>query len=379
MVKSFNHNVVDFTKEYMFLGEQPNVSRFDVSRHPIFVELYKKQLGFFWKPEEVDLTKDTRDFKLLQKNEQHVFISNLASQTFLDSVQTRSPLLALLPHVSLPELESFISLWSMMESLHSFSYSYIIRNVFSNPTEILDGIMSNKTILERSDKVTKYYDELMEYSEIYRTFSPHVEDGTTIKVGDNSVVISKMLLKKKILLAVASVNVLEGVRFYASFACSFSFAERSLMEGNAKVLKLILRDENLHLAATQNILNKWRLGHDDPDMQALFNECKEQITEMYRNCVAEEQDWSRYLFSMGPLMGLNEHMLNNFVEYIAGQRMKAIGLSHEYTKTNPLGWMTRYMDSDATQVAPQETEIDSYVIGGVKNDVLDADFDDLGL
>jgi len=379
MVKSFNHNSVDFTKEFMFFGEQPNVSRFDVSRHPIFVELYKKQLGFFWKPEEVDLTKDSRDFKMLQPNEQHVFISNLASQTFLDSVQTRSPLLALLPHVSLPELESFISLWSMMESLHSFSYSYIIRNVFANPTEILDGIMSNEVILSRSDKVTQYYDDLMKYSEIYRTFYESVEDGQTVNVGGVDYVISRRLIKQKLLLAVASVNVLEGVRFYASFACSFSFAERSLMEGNAKVLKLILRDENLHLAATQNILNKWRLGHDDPEMKELFNECKEEIAQMYISCVAEEQEWSNYLFSMGPLMGLNEHMLNSFVEHIAGQRMKSIGLQHDYPSTNPLGWMARYMDSDATQVAPQETEIDSYVIGGVKNDVLDTDFGDLGL
>lgn len=372
MSQSFNKKKVDHTKEYMFFGEQPNVSRFDVQRFPIFTELYKKQLGFFWKPEEVDVSKDSKDFKTLDEHEKHVFIKNLLFQTFLDSVQSRSPQLAFLPHVSLPELESMIELWAMFESLHSFSYSYIIQNVFADPSTILDGVMEDTMILGRADSVTGYYDDFISYSKLFAVFG----EGTHELHGE-TFVLSKRELKRKLLLCIASVNVLEGVRFYASFACSFSFAERSLMEGNAKIIGFIMRDENLHLAVTQNIINKWRNGSDDPEMKELYEEERENIHKMYTDCVAQEKEWSNYLFSHGAIFGLNEDILNGFVEYMAGQRMRAIGLKHPYSNNNPLGWMEKYFKDDSTQVAPQEVEISSYIVGGVKHDVKDDEFDDI--
>ncbi len=371
MVKSFNKNNVDFTKEYMFFGEQPNVSRFDVQRFPIFKELYVKQLGFFWKPDEIDLSKDSRDFKILSETEQHIFIKNLLFQTFLDSVQSRSPQLAFLPHVSNPELESMIELWAMFESLHSFSYSWIIQNVFANPSEVLNGLMLDQNILNRADPVTKYYDDFMSYSKYYQLLGEgkHEIDGEEYNL-------SLRELKRKLLLCVASVNVLEGVRFYASFACSFSFAERGLMEGNAKIISLIARDENLHLAVTQNILKKWANGDDDPEMAELFKEEENTIRQMYIDCVEQEKAWSAYLFKHGAMLGLTEEILNEYVSYIAGKRMRAIGLKSDFTSRNPLSWTDKYLVGSSQQVAPQEVEISSYIIGGVKHDIAKDTFKD---
>ena len=372
MVKSFNKNKVDFTKEYMFFGEQPNVARFDVQRFDIFKKLFEKQLGFFWKPDEVDLSKDSRDFKSLPPNEQHIFVKNLLFQTLLDSVQSRAPALALIPHVSLPELESMIEWWTAFESLHNFSYSWIIQNVFGDATNVLDGIISDEHILNRADSVTKYYDDFMDYSAWYRVLGPGKH-----QVNGEEIVLDERELKRKMLLCIASINVLEGVRFYASFACSFAFAERGLMEGNAKVISLIARDENLHLAITQNILKKWINGEDDPVMAELWVENADVVTKMYEDCVEQEKEWSTYLFQHGPMLGLTEDILNEYSAYIAGKRMRAIGLKHNFPSKNPLGWTDKYLNGADTQVAPQEVEISSYVIGGVNHDIDKNDFSNL--
>ena len=372
MVKSFNKKKVDHTKEFMFFGEQPNVSRFDVARFDIFNKLYEKQLGFFWQPSEVDLSKDSRDFKSLPENEQHIFVKNLLFQSLLDSVQSRAPALALIPHVSTPELESMIEMWTAFESLHNFSYQWIVKGVFSDASNILDDIVVDPHILTRADAVTKYYDDFLDYSAWYRVLGPGIH-----RVNDLEVVMSERELKRRLLLCIASINVLEGVRFYASFACSFAFAERGLMEGNAKVISLIARDENLHLAITQNILKKWANGEDDPEMAELWAENVDVITQMYTDCVESDKDWSRYLFQHGPMLGLTEDILNEYSGYIAGKRMRAIGLKHNFPSKNPLGWTDKYLNGADNQVAPQEAEISNYVIGAVSHDISESDFSNL--
>ena len=178
-------------------------------------------------------------------------------------------------------------------------------------------------------------------------------------------------LKKKLYRAVANVNILEGIRFYVSFACSFAFGELKLMEGSAKIISLIARDENQHLVITQNILNKWREG-DDPDMKKIAQEEEETISEMFRNAVEEEKEWAQYLFKDGSMIGLNDKLLIQYVEWIANRRMKAIGLKPIFdipANNNPLPWTEHWISSKGLQVAPQETEVESYVVGGIKQDV----------
>ena len=304
-IKAFNRNDVDFTKQYMFFGEQPNVSRYDVQKYTVFETLIEKHLGFFWKPDEVDLNKDKLDFKRLSDWEKHIFIENLKYQTLLDSVQGRAPVLALLPFVSLPELETLIETWSFTETIHSRSYTHILRNILINPSIVFDDIIKNTNIMNRANAVTKYYDDVITYGGMYNTLGEgkHVINGETH-------VISLTELKRKLLKCIASINILEGVRFYVSFACAFAFAENDVMEGNAKIIGLIARDENLHLGITQNILKKWASGQDDPEMQVLFQEEMDNIAQMYMDAVEQEKEWSAYLFKDGSMMGLNDRILN---------------------------------------------------------------------
>lgn len=347
------------SKSYMFFGEPQDIYRTDKITYPQFDKLVRRQKGFFWQPEEIDVNKDQKDFKLLDTAQEHIFTSTLTYQNMLDSVQGRGPDLALLPHASLPEIEAHILWWSAMEQTHADSYSYIVRNVYSDPTKIFDTSVINPTIIERAKGTIKYYDDFLDASIKYRA-------------GIST--ISETELKRKFLLMMVSINCLESLSFYQSFSCSFAFAEHGLMIGNSSIISLIARDEALHLAGTQTILKLWREGKDDPVMQRLYFEEIDQIKAIYDNVVQQEKEWAAYLFKYGSMLGLNEQILNEYVEYIAGLRLKNLGIKHDYTTKNPLPWTLKYLNSSDKQVSPQEQEIISYRLGGVKNDLDTSNF-----
>ncbi len=372
---TFNQTIVDALKEPMFFGQPVNVARYDQQRHGIFEKLIEKQLSFFWRPEEIDVSKDRADFQSMTDSEKHIFISNLKYQTLLDSIQGRSPNVALLPITSLPELETWIETWSFSETIHSRSYTHILRNLFTDPSEVFDDIVRNQEILKRAADISKYYDDLIFCTQLYQTLGlgEHVVDGVTYNI-------TLRELKKKLYLAVNSINALEAIRFYVSFACTFAFAEREIMEGNSKIIRLIARDENLHLTSTQHILNLWADGQDDPEMQEISMECFAEAKEIFVNAVNQEKEWARYLFKDGSMIGLNEEILCQYVEYIANHRMAAIGIPAMFDiKSNPLPWMNKYLESDNVQVAPQESEISSYLVGQIDSDVDASAFDDFEL
>lgn len=362
--------------EPMFFGQPVNVARYDQQKHPIFEQLIEKQLSFFWRPEEVDVSRDRLDFGNLSSHEQHIFLSNLKYQTLLDSIQGRSPNVVLLPLVSIPELETWIETWSFSETIHSRSYTHIIRNIVTDPSLVFDDIMDNKNILDRASDIAHYYDDLYQHSQIYSLFG----EGTH-SINGNEVTVDLKSLKKKLYLCIMAVNVLEAIRFYVSFACSFAFAERKLMEGNAKIIKLIARDEALHLTSTQHILNLMRTGKDDPEMVEIAKECHELSVEIFRSAAEQEKQWAGYLFKDGSMIGLNKDILCQYVEYITNLRMEAVGLPAIFSeaKSNPIPWINTWLSSDNVQVAPQETEISSYLVGQIDSDLSNSDFDDFEL
>ena len=362
--------------EPMFFGQPVNVARYDQQKHPIFEQLIEKQLSFFWRPEEVDVSRDRIDYGNLSSHEQHIFISNLKYQTLLDSIQGRSPNVVLLPLVSIPELETWIETWSFSETIHSRSYTHIIRNIVNDPSLVFDDIMQNQNILERASDIAFYYDDLYRYSQVYALFG-----AGTHAINGEQITVDLTLLKKKLYLCLMAVNVLEAIRFYVSFACSFAFAERKLMEGNAKIIKLIARDEALHLTSTQHMLNIMRSGRDDPEMVEIAKECFEDSVEIFRAAAEQEKAWAGYLFKDGSMIGLNKDILCQYVEYITNLRMEAVGLPAIFpdAKSNPIPWINTWLSSDNVQVAPQETEISSYLVGQIDSDLSDSDFDDFEL
>ncbi len=363
----FNKNQVDTKKQPMFFGQPLGVQRYDEYKYPVFDKLTQQQLGYFWRPEEVSLQKDRSDYQTLTPEQKHIFTSNLKYQIMLDSVQGRGPGMAFIPYCSLPELEACMTVWEFMEMIHSRSYTYIIKNVYSNPGDVFDTILDDENVMSRASSVTASYDDFIEHAHDYDTGSMWdlARDGHTTGLYD------RKELKRKLYRAIANVNILEGIRFYVSFACSFAFGENKLMEGSAKILSLIARDESQHLVITQNILKKWAEG-DDPEMQEIATEEKDQVQHMFMKTVDEEKAWANYLFKEGSMIGLNEKLLHQYVEWIANKRMKAIGLDPIYdipARNNPLPWTQHWLSSRGLQNAPQETEIESYVVGGIKQDL----------
>jgi ribonucleoside-diphosphate reductase beta chain len=363
----FNSEEVDTKKQPMFFGKPLGVQRYDSFKYPVFDRLTTQMLGYFWRPEEVSLQKDRADYQSLRPEQKHIFTSNLKYQILLDSVQGRGPGMAFSPYCALPELEGAMNVWQFMEMIHSKSYTYIIKNVYPEPSEVFDTILNDERILDRAKSVTRAYDEFI--NEAHQWDQSNLwKDGW-----ENSQAKDFALneLKRKLYRAVANVNILEGIRFYVSFACSFAFGELKLMEGSAKIISLISRDENQHLVLTQNIMKNWMNG-DDPEMQKIAEEERNNVISMFKNAVEEEKEWAEYLFSGGSMIGLNDKLLNQYVEWIANKRMKALGIDPIYDqplRNNPLPWTQHWISSKGLQVAPQETEVESYVVGGIKQDM----------
>ncbi|QCI20915.1 ribonucleotide-diphosphate reductase subunit beta [Buchnera aphidicola (Hyperomyzus lactucae)] len=357
-------------KEPMFFGQSVNIARYDQQKYSIFEQLIEKQLSFFWRPEEVDLSRDRIDFQNLPDHEKHIFISNLKYQTLLDSIQGRSPNIAFLPIISIPELETWIETWSFSETIHSRSYTHIIRNIVNSPSLIFDDIISNKHINARAQNISIYYDELIKMTSYWHLLGEgvHVVNGNKININLN-------LLKKRLYLCLISVNVLEAIRFYVSFACSFAFAERELMEGNAKIIRLIARDESLHLTGTQHILNLLSNINNNENMEDIVRECKKEAINIFILAAEQEKKWAEYLFQNGSMLGLNKDIICQYIEYITNTRMHAIGFTMPFKKqSNPIPWINNWLTSDNIQTAPQETEISSYLVGQIDSEVSDHEF-----
>lgn len=351
MKSIINLNNIDHTKEKIFFGADLNIQRYDKFRYPQFMEFFLKQLGFFWRPEEINLSaKERNDFNSLSDHEKFIFTKNLSYQILLDSVQSRG-IPYVLENCSNPEIEAFAKSWEFFETIHSYSYTYVIKNVYSNPEEIFDEILNDPEVIKRTTSVTKYYDDLI-----------------------NSLGDSEYEKKKKLYLTIMSINILEGIRFYVSFACSYAFAEGKRMEGNAKVISMINRDENLHLGFTQTLLRILR-DNKEEGFQDIVKECEPIVIQMFKDAAQEEMDWAAYLFKDGAILGLNEEILKKYMMWLTNHRMRAIGLNPIFEKTkNPISWIDHWVNSKSVQNAPQQTQIESYIVGSFDQDLDDSDF-----
>lgn len=364
----------------MFLGTCNNVLRFDEQKYPIFEWLRKKQLGFFWQPEEIDVTQDKKDFASMTPSDQHIFNSNLKLQTLADSMAGRAISVATVQAVSLPEVETWYELVAGWEAaIHAASYSHIIRGIYDNPTEIFDEIVDTPEIVARAAQMGNQFDELIEYANWYNLLGPG-----THEINGEFKVLSTYALKCYLYKAVIALYILEGIRFYASFACSFAFVERKLMDGNGNIIKLIARDENLHAAGGMHVLNIWRAGKDDPEMLEVMEACKGEVITMFAVAEQQEKVWADYLFKDGAMIGLNAEILKAYIHELTSIRMRDIGLVEDFAipKTNEskvLPWMHSYITSDDVQVAPQETEVLSYLTAAVDGTLNDDDFGDIEL
>ncbi len=372
---TFNRVRNDQLLEPMFFGAPVNVSRYDQQKHSVFEKLSEKMLSFFWRPEEVDMSRDAIEWKNLPENEKHIFVSNLKYQTLLDSITARSVNMMFLPIVSLPELETLLETHSFTETIHSRSYTHIIRNVFTDPSAVFDDIVINPAIIKRAEGITVYFDDLIYYTQLLNLHG----EGIAIVKGEQ-VKVTTRIVKEKLFLAMSALNALESIRFYVSFACTFAFSERKLMDGTGKILRLVARDEAVHKNETQVILNLWASGQDDPEMKEISEQLKEQGRAIFLEAVAQEEDWADELFKYGSMIGLNATIIKQYVRFVAGNSLRAINLESPFDiESDPLPWMKNHLQSSNIQVAPQEAEISSYLVGQIDSNVDMGSFVDMDI
>lgn len=373
---TFNKKKVDALLQPMFLGEPVNVSRYDIQKYPLFDRLIQKQLSFFWRPEEIDLTIDRKDFMEMGDHEKHIFLSNLKYQTLLDSVQGRSPNVGFLPLVSIPELETWIETWAFSETIHSRSYTHIIRNIVREPSLVFDDIVTNKHICKRAEAVTFHYDHLIEQGSCHNLHGYGVHTVIDADGSERVIEVTKKTLMKAVYMALISVYCLEAIRFYVSFACTFAFAERGIMEGNAKIVKLIARDEALHKFGAQKMIEMLKNSTEGEEWKAITKECEAEAIKVFEAVADQEVEWSSYLFKDGSMIGLNAEILGGYAKYITNSAMISTGFKPIFENIqNPLPWMSAWLQSDNVQVAPQEAEISSYLVGAIDNKMEDGDLD----
>lgn len=345
---------IDFTKVPLFFGGNLSLQRYDKFRYEKIFNMFKQHISYFWRPEEINLSKDKADFQSLTEHEKFIFTKNLGYQILLDSVQSRG-ISNLLADCSNQEVELFSKTWEFFETIHSYSYTYIIKNIYSDPSVVLDNILKDEEIVKRATSVTHYYDDLI---------------NSLDSTDENE-------RKKKLYLTLVSINILEGIRFYVSFACSYCFAQNKKMEGNAKIISLINRDENLHMGFTsflvKTLKEEWSEG-----FQQIANECQPLVIKMYEDAAKEELEWAEYLFKDGSMIGLNAEILTQYMKWLTNNRMKIIGLDPIFDKVqNPISWINVWTGgSTQVQSAPQETELQSYVSGSFKQDLDEESWDE---
>ncbi|AEM00888.1 ribonucleotide reductase beta subunit [Escherichia phage wV7] len=378
----FNTNPVDVLKEPMFFGSGLGIARYDIQRHKVFEDLTEKQLSFFWRPEEVNLMMDAAQFNKLPQYQQNIFTNNLKYQSLLDSIQGRAPSAVLMSLISDPSLDTWVATWTFSETIHSRSYTHIMRNLYADPSKVFDEIVLDKAIMKRAESIGRYYDDVLDKTRIWENakenFSYFAENEYDLEAYSNSLTHleeCKRDLMKSLYLCLHVINALEAIRFYVSFACTFNFHKNmEIMEGNAKIMKFIARDEQLHLKGTQYIIRQLQLGTDGDEWVKIAKECEQEAVDIFMEVNRQEKDWAVHLFKDGDVPGLNTNSMWSFIDYLTVSRMKQCGLPCPITDApvkHPYPWIREYLNSDNVQSAPQEVELSSYLVAQIDNDVDD--------
>lgn len=378
----FNTSPVNILTEPMFFGSGLGLARYDIQRHRVFEELIEKSLSFFWRPEEVNLMMDAAQFNKLPQYQQDIFTNNLKYQSLLDSIQGRAPSAVLMSLISDPSLDTWVATWTFSETIHSRSYTHIMRNLYTDPSKVFDEIVLDEAIMKRAESIGRYYDDVLIKTRYWENAKADIEYQKEINADEDVIEDAiehetywKRELMKSLYLCLHVINALEAIRFYVSFACTFNFHKNmEIMEGNAKIMKFIARDEQLHLKGTQYIIRQLQLGTDGDEWVKIAQECEQEAVDIFMEVNRQEKDWAVHLFKDGDVPGLNTNSMWSFIDYLTVSRMKQCGLPCPITDApvkHPYPWIREYLNSDNVQSAPQEVELSSYLVAQIDNDVDD--------
>ena len=371
----------------LFLGENSsnrNIQTYHAPKYPWILEFAEelRALGN-WSKNEIDLSKEKKDFDSLSKAGRHIFEKGLKFGIALDSCAGRSPL-RLFSESGLsnnPEWELYLTNHQNNELLHSESYTEMVRAIFNDVDDFIESIITDDFVLQRAESILKELDkvtDILNRREANLTAWDAGWQNTVFHRSDDEDFINDNLVKKCIYKSAIILNMFEGIRFFATFVTAWSFSEQpeKLLAGSSNIFKLIARDEMIHLDVFQKVIKLLRTSEEEGFFEVI-NEMEDEIYELFRTAHKEEMDWIEHLFSKGsPLIGMNEAILKEYMDYIFAVRMTNIGMDPDVIglklKTNPLPWVDNYLDSSHIKSAPQEIESVNYV--AAIDSSLDEDF-----
>lgn len=364
--------IPDYSNRQMFLdlAGPVTIQRYEEYAFPKIAQFLATQKGSFWSPNEVTLMKDQIDFKEASRSTRHIYTSNLLRQTTLDSIQGRSPAQIFTPVCSVPEIEGLVLWWSAFEQIHSESYSHIIKNIYNVPVEQFNAIHGIPEIVNMANGIDKFYNDLYILNSkkvLYALASPEAQ--AFLHVSEHEHI-------KAIWMALIASYGLEAIRFMVSFATSLGMVENRIFIGSGNIISLILQDETLHTKWTAYIINQ--LIKVDHRFRDIANELRQEAADALLSVIDEEKNWAKYLFKEGPMIGMNEKIMCDHVDYTAGVRLGEIGMKHNTKiKTAPLPWFNKHFNTNKKQTALQENESVSYVIGSMTASINYAELPDL--
>lgn len=354
-------NVTKAEKQPLYFGEEMGLQTYLSPRYPELYNLFIEQRSCHWIETQVDLSGDQKQWATLPQAYKEITILNLSNQVMMDSLLGRAPLVSLAPFVSNEEYEIMLIEWQRVEAtLHSVTYSHMIRSVFPDPERVLEEIKLNAKALHRLDRIKGLFDELYLQSVMYQSDKELNGEDWRELYPEKMQYLRRLLLKTH-----ASIYFLESNKFNASFSMTFALAEQDVMNGFANLLKLISRDElTLHTKMSEAVLRI--LAKTWPEDWAAV---QDEVLELFNEAILGEVEWGKHVLQGSRvIVGYNADILKDYVYYIGKRSLQKIGIQPPDYLTvdkNPIPWINEWLNMSSVQVAPQETEITNYRIGAI--------------
>jgi len=289
----------------VFGGNPTGIFELNNIKYQWAYNLWEVMLNNTWFPKEVDMTRDVNDYKNITSDEKAAYDKALSQLIFMDSLQTNNLIDNVNPYVTSPEINLILVRQSFEEALHSQSYAVMVDTISTNSEEIYDLWRTDMMLKTKNDAIFRTYDAL----------SVNPTEHNFVK-------------------ACFANQILEGIYFYSGFAYIYTLARSGKMLGSAQMIRFIQRDEVTHLVLFQNLINTLRKERPD-----LFTEqLKAEVIAMFEEAVKLESDWGKYI-TQGQILGLTNDIVDQYIKYLADERLSAVGFDKLYNVDNPIKWV----------------------------------------
>jgi len=296
--------------------------------------LWELMLANTWFPKEVDMTQDARDYKILTRSEKRMYDLVLSQLIFMDSIQTNNLADNINPFITAPEVNVVLVRQAFEEALHSSSYAVMVESISENTDEIYDMWRKDEMLARKNAYIAKVYEDL-----------------------------DKNPTDKNKILAMFANQILEGIYFYSGFTAIYALARSGKMLGSAQMIRFIQRDEITHLLVFQNMINT--VKKERPEL--FTNDVVEMAYEMFKEAVKLESGWGKYITN-GQILGFNDEIIDQYIQYLADQRLKAVGLKPLYNVSHPIKWVDKFSQFNEQKSNFFESTVSNYSKGSISFD-----------